>query len=247
MAQIFIDRVQETTSNSGTGTYTLLGASSGYQSFAKIGDGNTCYYAVSNGSSWEVGNGKYIAANTALIRVTILASSNADNAVNWTTDTKTIFNDIPAAYLANTGLGPWAQLNSPTFTGTPAAPTAAAYTSTTQLATTAFVADAITKETGINFQTGTTYTLVLSDAGRMIDMSNTSAITLTIPNNATVAFSTNTIIDLMQSNTGQVTVAGAGAVTIRSVASKVKLTSQWSGATLIQRTANEWILMGDIS
>ncbi len=107
MAQIFADRVQETTTTSGQGTYLLLGASTGYQSFGKIGDANTVYYAASNGSSWEVGNGKYVLANTSLIRQTIIASSNADNAINWTTDTKTIFCDVPASLLANTGSGPW--------------------------------------------------------------------------------------------------------------------------------------------
>jgi hypothetical protein len=101
LAQIFADRVQETSSNTGIGTYTLLGAVSGYQSFAVIGNANTVYYVAANTNNYEIGNGTYISANTALIRSTIIASSNNGSAVNWGGDTKTIFCDLPAMFLGN--------------------------------------------------------------------------------------------------------------------------------------------------
>lgn len=98
-----------------------------------------------------------------------------------------------------------------------------------------------------NSQTGTSYTLALTDAGGFVDLSNASAITLTVPPNSSVAFPANTRIDLIQAGAGQVTVAAGAGVTINSKDSKLKLTGQWSGATLIQRSANSWVLIGDLS
>lgn len=97
-----------------------------------------------------------------------------------------------------------------------------------------------------NAQTGTTYTLVLSDAGKMVTLTNASAITLTIPTNASVAFPINTRIDLLQYGAGQVTVGGAG-VTIYSSGSKLKLTGQYSGASLWKKATDTWVLIGDIA
>ena len=71
MALVLADRVKESTTTSGTGTLTLSGAQTGYQSFGTaIGNGNTCYYAISaTGSAlWEVGLGTYTAAGTTLSR-----------------------------------------------------------------------------------------------------------------------------------------------------------------------------------
>ena len=97
-----------------------------------------------------------------------------------------------------------------------------------------------------NAQTGTTYTLVLSDAGKMVSLTNASAITLTIPTNASVAFPVNTRIDLLQYGAGQVTVGGAG-VTINSSGAKLKLTGQYSGASLWKKATDTWVLIGDIA
>lgn len=97
-----------------------------------------------------------------------------------------------------------------------------------------------------NAQTGTTYTLVLTDAGKMVTLTNASAITLTIPTNASVAFPVNTRIDLLQYGAGQVTVGGAG-VTINSSGAKLKLTGQFSGASLWKKATDTWVLIGDLS
>jgi hypothetical protein len=140
-----------------------------------------------------------------------------------------------------------AALASPTFTGTPAAPTAAAYTDTTQVATTSNVS-ATVKTIPENAATIATnaYTLVLTDAGKLVTLSDESAITLNIPTNAVAAFPVGTRIDIVQIGAGQVTVGGAG-VTIRSSGSKLKLTGQYSGATLWKKATDEWYLIGDIA
>ena len=96
MAFILSDRVKETTSTTGTGTYTLGGASTGFESFASIGNSNTTYYCCTDGTDFEVGIGTYTASGTTLARTTILQSSNSDNAVNWSAGTREIFCTLPA-------------------------------------------------------------------------------------------------------------------------------------------------------
>ena len=76
MALVVYDRVQETTSTTGTGAITLGGAVSGYQSFAVVGNGNTTFYCIVNGAAWEVGIGTYSTTGPTLTRTTILSNSN---------------------------------------------------------------------------------------------------------------------------------------------------------------------------
>ena len=98
MALVLADRVKETTTTTGTGTVTLLGASTGYQSFSVVGNANTTYYTIAGqtGSEWEVGIGTYTLAGTLLARTTVLASSNAGSAVNFSAGTKDVFVTYPA-------------------------------------------------------------------------------------------------------------------------------------------------------
>ena len=96
MALVLKDRVKETTTTTGTGTYTLAGAVGGFEAFSEVGDGNTTYYACTDGTDFEVGIGTYTASGTTLARTTILQSSNSDNAVSWTAGTRTIFCTLPA-------------------------------------------------------------------------------------------------------------------------------------------------------
>jgi hypothetical protein len=99
MALIIVDRVQETTTVTGTGTATLLGAVTGFQSFSAIGDGNSTYYTIAgqSGSEWEVGIGTYTASGTTLSRTTVLASSNSGSLVSFSAGTKNVFVTYPAA------------------------------------------------------------------------------------------------------------------------------------------------------
>lgn len=99
----------------------------------------------------------------------------------------------------------------------------------------------------LNAQTGTTYTLVAGDAGELVTLSNASAITLTVPTNASVPFAIGTQITITQTNSGKVTVAGAVGVTVNSADSYLSLRTQWSAGTLIKTNTNSWILIGDTS
>ena len=96
MPLVVKDRVQETTTTTGTGTITLAGAVSGFQSFSAIGNGNTTYYAIVLGSEWEVGIGTYTSSGTTLSRTTVLESSNSGSLVNFSAGTKNVFVTYPA-------------------------------------------------------------------------------------------------------------------------------------------------------
>jgi hypothetical protein len=106
MALVVKDRVRETTTTTGTGTITLGGAATGFQSFSVIGDSNTTFYTIqlANTNEWEVGVGTYTLSGTTLSRDTILESSNSGSAVNFSAGTKDVFVTYPAEkaiYLGN--------------------------------------------------------------------------------------------------------------------------------------------------
>lgn len=98
MALKYGDRVQETTATTGTGTYSLGGAATGYQAFSGVlSNADTCYYAITDGTNWEVGLGTYTSSGSTLARTTILASSNGGSAVSWAAGSKNIWLDLPAS------------------------------------------------------------------------------------------------------------------------------------------------------
>ena len=98
-----------------------------------------------------------------------------------------------------------------------------------------------------NTQTAS-YTLVLTDkATKYIEMNVASANNLTVPPNSSVAFPLGTQIVIVQYGAGQTTVVAGAGVTIRSSGAKLKLTGQYSAATLIKRATDEWYLIGDIT
>ena len=100
MTFIVADRVQETTNSPGTGTATLLGAVSGYQSFSTgIGANNTTFYVIADqlGTNWEVGLGALNATGTVLTRTTVYSSSNGGSTVNFATGTQYVWCDFPSS------------------------------------------------------------------------------------------------------------------------------------------------------
>jgi len=103
---------------------------------------------------------------------------------------------------------------------------------------------------GINAQTGTTYTTVLADNGKLTTLTNASAIAVTIPPNSSVAYPVGAQINIAQLGAGQVTVSGGVGVTVVSTgatASAPKARIQYSTLTAVQTSTDNWLVIGDIS
>lgn len=101
-----------------------------------------------------------------------------------------------------------------------------------------------------NAQTGTTYTTVLSDNGKLITLSNAGSITATIPLNSSVAYPVGAQLTFARYGAGSVTIQGAGGVTIVSTgatAAQPQLRAQYSSATAIQTSTNNWLIAGDLA
>lgn len=114
----FFDRAMETSTTTGTGTYTLAGAVTGYQSLACIADGKSAYYCAMEvnadgnpSGGWEVGIGTYTASGTTLSRDSILASTNSNAAVSWAAGTRRIFVTVPASVTAAPVVSPVAGIS----------------------------------------------------------------------------------------------------------------------------------------
>ena len=192
-------------------------------------------------------------ATTAFVRGEVTALVNSATA---TLDTlgeiaTALGNDANLSTTLTTSIGLKAPLASPTFTGTVTLPNS---TVTNEMlasdsVTQAKIADravgsAELDNLTLNAQTGTTYTLVLADAHKLVTLSNASGITLTIPTNSSVAFDIGDQVSIVQLGAGQVTVGGAG-VTLRSQGSKLKLNGIYSAATLLKINTDEWVLVGN--
>ena len=96
------DRVQETSTTVGTGSLTLIGAVTGFQTFLSgIGSGNTTYYCVTDNTNWEVGIGTY--TTSTLARTTVITSSNSNSLVSFSAGTKYVFSTFPASVASKIG------------------------------------------------------------------------------------------------------------------------------------------------
>ena len=182
-------------------------------------------------------------ATTAFVRAEVAALVNSAAA---TLDTlgeiaTALGNDANFSTTLTTNLGLKAPLASPTFTGTVTLPAAGiVFTDGTQ------AKEGVPSRTPIITKTDS-YTLsALTERDSLIEMGKATAQTVTIPTNASVAYPVGTSIDILQTGAGQVTIAGAGGVTVNSTPG-LKLRTQWSSATLFKRAENTWVVFGDLT
>lgn len=104
----------------------------------------------------------------------------------------------------------------------------------------------LSKAVNSNRQTAS-YTLVLADAGKVVEQNVASSNNLTVPPNSSVAFIVGTVIEVFQYGAGQTTIVAGAGVTLRAPGGKLKLTSQYSSATLRKIGTDEWAVAGDLS
>jgi hypothetical protein len=149
--------------------------------------------------------------------------------------------DANFASTVTTSLGLKAPLASPTFTGTvTVAASGVAFTDGTQ------TKEGVPSRTPIVQKTDS-YTLsALTERDSLIEVAKATATTVTIPTDATLNFPIGTSLDILQTSTGQVTIAGAGGVTVNATPG-LKLRTQWSSVTLFKRAANTWVAFGDLT
>ena len=103
-----------------------------------------------------------------------------------------------------------------------------------------------TAQIALNAQTGTTYTAVLGDDGKLVTCDNAAAIALTIPPNSSVAFGIGTQINIMQLGAGTVTITAGAGVTLRSAGSKLKTDAQYAVATCCKIATDTWVVIGNL-
>jgi hypothetical protein len=199
MALVLKDRVKETTTTTGTGSFSLAGAVTGYDSFGQIGSGNTTYYAVylDGGSEWEVGIGTYTSPST-LSRDTILASSNSGSVVTFSAGQKTIWCDYPAGaavYASNNGSQTSGQVLKSNGVGTP--PTWQTTTNGDVVGPASATDNAVARfdqTTGKLIQNSL---VIVDDTGSVTGVNALTAESLTVNNNATFGTSNSDTINFV--------------------------------------------------
>lgn len=169
---------------------------------------------------------------------------------------------INQSYLKSaTALSTYAPLASPTLTGVPLSTTAPADTNTTQIATTGFVigqgyaksADVASVYASkeyintvyVNYKTGS-YTIGLTDVGKVIEIDSLVTADLVIPLDITTNFPIGSTLDIVQIGSGNVKVLPFSGVTVQSKNGMLSLSGQFAAATLYKRAINTWIVMGDL-
>ena len=142
------------------------------------------------------------------------------------------------------------KLGSGDFTASNNAVLVGTGTSASQWTTTPTITGLVTCSGGIsaplliNAQTGTTYTFVLTDGGKLVTASNGSAQTYTVPPNSSVAFPTGTTITIIGIGAGKVTLARGSGVTINSKDSEKAIDGQHASVTIIKTATDTWQLIG---
>ena len=98
----------------------------------------------------------------------------------------------------------------------------------------------------INAQTGTTYTTVLADAGKLVSITNAASQTVTIPPNSSVAYGVGDQINILALSTATTTIAAGAGVTLNSNGAKLVLNGQFAVATCLKTDTNTWVVVGNV-
>jgi hypothetical protein len=205
------------------------------------------YHLFSTGEVLTASNvNSYLMNQTVMVfasasaRTTALSGVLTEGMISYRTDSHILEYYTGSAWTAVSSAG----YSAPTL-GSTSIPSGATVTTIAGLTLTSPV---ITS--AINAQSGTSYTPVLSDNTSIITLSNASAIAVTIPPNSSVAYAVGTQLNFAQYGAGQVTISGGSGVTIVSTgatAATPKLRAQYASASAIQTSANNWLVVGDIS
>ena len=99
----------------------------------------------------------------------------------------------------------------------------------------------------VNTQTGTSYSLVLTDVAKIVTLDNSSAITVTVPAESSVAWPAGATIVLAALGTGAVTIQGGGGVTLNSAGGSLEIGAQYAAVTLFKYTTDTWLVVGSLA
>ena len=226
MPLVLKDRVKETTTTTGTGTITLAGAVSGYQSFSVIGNANTTYYTIVDAATgaWEVGIGTYTSSGTTLSRDTVLESSNSGSFVNFGAGTKDVFVTYPAERAVVSGTTAYLSLPAPSTNGNVLTSNGTEWTSATPASTSTLT---ITNLTGA-------YTVLTTDGGKVF---NCTSGTFTVSLTAAATLGSGFNCWIWNTGTGVITIDPNAAETIDGVAT---LTLQAGEGMQVVCTGTNW-------
>ena len=193
-------------------------------------------------------------ATTAFVRAEVAALVNSAGA---TLDTlgeiaTALGNDANLSTTLTTSIALKAPLASPTFTGTVTLPSGTVTSAmildetiaNADISTTAAIDQGKIADTTINAQAAS-YTLVLTDKNKLVEVGNASANTLTVPPNSSVAFPVGSTLTILQTGAGQCTLTAGSGVTVNGTPG-LKLRTTWSSATLIKRATDTWVALGDM-
>jgi hypothetical protein len=234
-----------------------------------VGAGSASVAALASGSAGQVltisGSATYglawlDAAGGATVEMSPTEPVSPDNGTLWVDTDSDVPTFTASAYVLNSLFANKGTLAAASGANTPAALAVgtndhllvAASGETTGLKWAALTAsqvptlDATKVPTLVQAAKTDSYTLVLADAGKLIEMGKATAQTLTIPLDSSVAFPTGTKIDVIQTGAGETTIAATSGVTVNSEGAKLKINAQWQAVTLIKRATDTWVLIGAI-